>query len=78
MSWPRRAPGCWVICSQVGAIDGENERIVEDADIEPVGQDHLDAQRAGIGLEPIDPPWRLRASILLTLPLTTGGTSTIA
>ena len=35
---------------EIGAVDGENERVIENGAIEPVRQDQLDADRATVAI----------------------------
>src|SRR5580704_11139180 len=35
---------------EIGAINGENERVLEDAGVKPIGQDELDAERPAVGV----------------------------
>src|SRR6204780_5452001 len=35
---------------EIRAIDGQDERVVEDAGVEPIGQDELDAERPAVGV----------------------------
>ena len=35
---------------EIRAIDGQDERVVEDAGVEPIGQDQLDAERPAVGV----------------------------
>ena len=56
---------------EIVSIDGENERVIEDADVEPVGQDHLDAERAAVGvgrLLPFVDPGKAMATTFGRLP----------
>ena len=56
---------------EIGAVDGEDERVIEDADVEPVGQDQLDAERAAVGvgrLLPFVDPGKAMTATLGRLP----------
>src|SRR5208337_515697 len=40
---------------EIPAIDGQDERVLKDAGVEPIGQDELDAERPAVGVRPLLP-----------------------